>query len=146
MLSSPSLAFTYSHQLQTSASPAVLWRLYSDVSTWPRWDDAFDAVTLDGPFEAGSRGTLTVRGQEPVAFTIVEVVPERGFVDETDIPGGVIRFRHRIEPVDGSGVRLTHEVEIEAPAAIAEQLGATITAGIPHTMAGLAALAEGATP
>jgi hypothetical protein len=143
---SPSLAFTYQHQLVTSASPAALWRLYSDVSTWPRWDDAFEAVTLDGPFAAGSGGLLELRGQAPLAFRIVEAEPERGFVDETEIPGGVIRFRHRIEPADPGGVRLTHEVEIEAPGPLAEQLGAKITAGIPNTMARIAALAEEATP
>jgi hypothetical protein len=58
----------------------------------------------------------------------------------------VIRFRHRIEPADPGRVRLTHEVEIEAPGPLAEQLGAKITAGIPNTMARIAALAEEATP
>src|SRR6266498_455411 len=100
---SPSPTFTYQHQLETSASPAALWRLYSDVTTWPGWDDAFEAVTLDGPFAAGSAGTLKLRGQDPLAFRIVDAEPERGFVDETETPGGVIRFRHRIEPVDGGG-------------------------------------------
>src|SRR5919201_3259659 len=145
MLSS-SLAFSYEHELLTSASPAALWRLYSDVATWPRWDDAFEAVTLDGPFAAGSDGVLKLRGQDPLAFRIVDVEPERGFVDETAIPGGVIRFRHRIEPSDDGRVRLTHRVEIEAPPAVAEALGAKITAGIPHTMAAIAALAKEATP
>ena len=145
MLSTP-LSFSYRNELLTSATPAALWRLYSDVSTWPRWDGAFEAVTLDGPFAEGSSGTLKLHGQEPLTFKITEVTPERGFVDETEIPGGVVRFRHRIEPAEGGQVRLTHEVEIEAPQPIAEQLGAKITAGVPHTMAGLAALAEEATP
>jgi Polyketide cyclase / dehydrase and lipid transport len=141
-----SLAFTYKHELETSATPAALWHLYSDVATWPRWDAAFEAVTLDGPFAAGSRGLLKLRGQEPLAFTIVEAEPKRRFVDETEIAGGLVRFRHRIEPVGASRVRLTHEVEIDAPPPLAEQLGAKITAGIPHTMAAIAALAEEGTP
>ncbi len=137
-----SLAFTYEHAVETAARPDALWRLYSDISTWPRWDAAFEEVTLDGPFAPGSAGTLKIHGQDPLAFRLVEVEPERGFVDETSIPGGVIRFRHRIEPLDDGRVRLTHEVEIEAPQPVAEQLGAKITAGIPHTMTTLAALAE----
>jgi Polyketide cyclase / dehydrase and lipid transport len=143
---STSLSFTYRNELLTSATPAALWRLYSDVSTWPRWDAALEAVTLDGPFAEGSSGTLKLHGQEPLTFKITEVTPERGFVDETEIPGGVVRFRHRIEPVEEGEVRLTHEVEIEAPPPVAEQLGAKITTGVPRTMAGLAALAEEATP
>ena len=143
---SSSLAFTFQHRLETAASPAALWRLYSDVTTWPRWDAAFEEVTLDGPFAPGSAGLLKLRGQNPLAFRIVEVEPERGFVDETEIPGGVVRFRHRIEPLDDGRVRLTHEVEVDAPSPVAERLGEKITAGIPHTMGAIAALAEEATP
>jgi LDH2 family malate/lactate/ureidoglycolate dehydrogenase len=74
------------------------------------------------------------------------VAPQRGFMDETSIPGGVVRLRHHIEPLDDGQLRLTHAVEIEAPAPAAEQIGAMITAGVPETMIRVAALAEEGTP
>jgi uncharacterized protein YndB with AHSA1/START domain len=140
-----SLAFTFQHAVDTPASPEAVWRLYSDVATWPSWDDAVQRVTLDGPFEPGAVGTFKLHGQDPLEFRLLEVQPQRGFMDETSIPGGVVRFRHRIEPLDDGQVRLTHAVEIEAPAPVAEQIGTLITDGVPETMIRLAELAE-ATP
>ena len=29
--------WTCEHTIDTTASPAALWKLYSDVSTWPTW-------------------------------------------------------------------------------------------------------------
>jgi Polyketide cyclase / dehydrase and lipid transport len=141
-----SLAFTFQHVVETPAKPEALWRLYSDVSTWPRWDHAVEVVTLDGPFAEGTTGALKLHGRDPLPFRLTEVDHELGFVDETAIPGGLVRFRHRIAPLDGGRVRLTHAVEIEAPQPVAEELGALISAGVPETMAALATLAEGATP
>ena len=141
-----SLAFTFEHTVDTPARPRALWRLYSDVATWPSWDDAVERVTLDGPFEPGAVGTFKLRGQDPLAFRLLEVDPQRGFMDETSIPGGVVRFRHSIDPLSDGQTRITHAVEIEAPAPIAEQIGAKITAGVPETMARLAALAQEDTP
>ncbi|SRR6266536_1376101 len=141
-----SLAFTFQHTVETAAGPHALWRLYSDVSTWPRWDHAVELVRLDGPFAEGTTGALKLHDRDPLPFRLTEVEPERGFVDETAIPGGLVRFRHRIEPLDSGRVRLTHAVEIDAPPPVAEELGALISAGVPETMAALAKLAEGATP
>jgi uncharacterized protein YndB with AHSA1/START domain len=141
-----SLAFTFQHSVETSATPEAVWRLYSDVATWPAWDDAVERVTLDDAFAPSAVGTFKLHGQDPLDFRLLEVEPQRGFTDETSIAGGVVRFRHRIEPLDGGRVRLTHAVEIEAPAPVAEQIGAHITAGVPETMIRLAELAEEATP
>lgn len=141
-----SLAFTFQHTVETSASPQAVWRLYSDVATWPTWDAAVERLTLDGSFEPGAVGTFKLHGQDPLEFRLLEVEPERGFMDETSIPGGVVRFRHRIEALGDGQVRLTHAVEIEAPAPLAEQLGAKIMAGVPETMIRLAELAREATP
>jgi hypothetical protein len=57
-----------------------------------------------------------------------------------------VRFRHRIEPLEEGRVRLSHAVEIEAPPPVADELGALISAGVPETMAALAALAQEAAP
>lgn len=43
-----------------------IWALYEDVSTWPQWDEQAESVTRDGPFAAGSSGTMTFAGQDPL--------------------------------------------------------------------------------
>jgi len=129
--------FTYSNTVETSAPAAAVWALWSDVSTWPEWDEAIDRVVLDGSFVAGTTGTMAVRGRDPLPFQIVEVEQGRGFADETRLPDATVRFRHTVE-----GGRVTHAVEIEGAEELARSLGAMITAGIPETMATLVALAE----
>jgi hypothetical protein len=135
------MSFTYEHSHRSSASPAAVWRLYSDVSRWPAFDAEAERIELDGPFAAGSRGTMKFRGQEPLPFTLTEVEPERLFTDETRVGDAVVRVRHGLAPV-GDGVEITHAVRVDGPQGLAEELGAMITADMPATIARLARLAE----
>jgi hypothetical protein len=135
------MPFTYEHSVVSSASPAAVWRVYSDVAQWPTFDAEAERIRLDGPFTAGTRGTMKFRGQEPLAFTLIEVEPERVFTDETPVGEAVVRVRHRLDPTP-DGVRITQAVEIDGPEAFAAQLGAMITADMPATMTRLARLAE----
>ncbi len=135
----------FEHTIETNASTEAVWNLYSDVSTWPSWDEGIEAVTLQGPFEPGTEGVLTPAGQGPLPFRMVEATPGRGFVDETEVQGAVLRFIHRLFPLDGGGTRITHRVEIDGPGAddMGPQMGPQITAGIPQTMESLAGHALG---
>jgi polyketide cyclase/dehydrase/lipid transport protein len=136
------MPFTYEHSLLAPASPAAVWRLYSDVSQWPSFDAEAEHIELDGPFVAGSRGTMKFRGQDPLAFVLTEVEPGRVFTDETPVGDAVVRVRHRLDPAPEGGTRITYQVEIDGPEAFATQLGTMITGDIPTTMARLARLAE----
>ena len=136
------MAYRFSHTIATQATPEALWALYADPGTWPSWDPDAEHVTLDGPFATGSGGTMKFKGQDPLTYELADVEPERRFVDVTSVPGATIRFGHRIEP-HGEGVKLTHELEIDADEPFAEQLGTMISADIPDSMTRLARLAEG---
>lgn len=137
----------YEHSIETEASPEAIYRLYSDVATWPRWDEGIAEVTLDGPFAAGTRGVLTPEGQGPLPFRLTEVRSNQGFADETEVPGAgiVLRFVHSLVPLGDGRTRVTHRVTIGGPAAetLGPQIGAGMTAGIPGTMASLARHALG---
>lgn len=132
----------YEHSIVPAATPASIWQLYSDVSTWPEWDAGIAAISIDGPFAAGTMGMITPSGQASLPFTTLEADPERGFVDETEIRGAgiLIRFEHRIVALPDGRSRLTHSVAIRGPIpdAVASEIGAGVSAGIPQTMATLA--------
>jgi Polyketide cyclase / dehydrase and lipid transport len=136
------MPFTYEHTFRTAVSASAIWRLYSDVSNWPAFDPDAERVELDGPFAAGSRGTMKLRDQDPLAFTLIEVVPGRVFTDETPVGDAVVRVRHVLDPAPEGGVELTYVVAIEGPDEFAAQLGAMITADMPETMARVARVAE----
>jgi|tagenome__1003787_1003787.scaffolds.fasta_scaffold19379520_1 hypothetical protein len=135
------MCFTYERSTHSAASAAAVWRLYSDVSRWPSFDAEAERIELDGPFAAGSHGTMKFRGQDPLAFVLTEVEPERVFTDETPVGDAVVRVRHLLDPAP-EGVRITQRVEIDGPEAFAAELGAMITADMPATMTRLARLAE----
>jgi hypothetical protein len=131
------------HTHDTPASPEAVFALWADVEGWPAWDASLVATTLDGPFAAGSAGTLHPQGMpEPIAFTITAVEEGRGFADETRLGPLVLRFRHRVD-ARGEGARIVVEIEAEGPDA--DQVGPAVAADLPESVAALAAAAQGRT-
>jgi hypothetical protein len=94
-------------------------------------------VVLDGPFAAGSGGTMTMDGLPPIPFTLTEVTDGRSFTDETRLPDALLRFEHVLAEVEG-GTRITCRVTIDGP----EELGPQVTEDTPDAMRALARLAE----
>lgn len=87
-----------------------VWALWADVNGWRNWDQGIEAVELHGNnFKAGNGFSLTPRGGEPMKVTIVTATQGEEFSDETELPFGVIRTAHRVEPLAGF-VTITHEV------------------------------------
>lgn len=134
--------WTYEHTIHTQAKADALWALYSDVSTWSSWDGDNEGTTLDGEFVAGSRGRMTFKGQDPIDYTLVEVEPERFFVDESDFGAFAVRFEHQLIPTE-QGTQITHRILIsgQAAAQVGPDLGPKITADVPVAMANIAKMA-----
>lgn len=133
--------YEYEHTVHTTASRNAVWQLWANAETWPDWDTSVTAVTLDGPFTEGTTGTMHLADQPPVGITLVQVTPGAGFVDETEIPGAVLRFDHRLATTP-EGTSITHRVTIDGDEDFVAQLGPAVTSDVPDAMAGLAALAE----
>jgi hypothetical protein len=105
---------------------SAVFALWADVEAWPAWDASLIATTLDGPFAAGTTGTLHPQGMpEPIA----------GFADETRLGPLVLRFQHRAEP-RGAGSRIVVSIEAEGPDA--DQIGPAVAEDLPESVAALA--------
>jgi hypothetical protein len=137
--------WTYTHAIETTAAAEAIFALYADTGSWPEWDAGLERMALNGPFATGTTGSMTLRGQEPMAMRLAWVEAGRGFEDETPIPGAdaVVRVRHTLEPLGEGGTRITHALTIDGPAAnaLGPTIGPAITADFPQTMASLAARA-----
>jgi hypothetical protein len=124
------------HTHLTAAAPDAVFALWADVEGWPSWDASLIAAALDGPFAAGSSGTLHPQGMpEPIGFELTAVEPGAGFADETRLGPLVLRFRHRVEP-HGDGARIVVSVEADGPDA--EQVGPAVAEDLPESVAALA--------
>ena len=127
------------HTHESVAAPEAVFALWADVEGWPAWDASLIATTLDGPFAAGTTGTLHPQGMPgPIAFEITAVEPGAGFADETRLGPLVLRFRHRVEGRPG-GSRIV--VSIEAEGLDAEQVGPAVAEDLPESVAALAGAA-----
>jgi uncharacterized protein YndB with AHSA1/START domain len=136
--------WTFQASANSKASPETIWGLYTDVANWKRWDDAIIASNLEGAFEPGSKGSMTIEGNPyPLGFVLLEVEANRLFRDVTEIPGVAIEFRHKLEPTS-EGTKITHHVTISGPGweRGAATIGKKLEQGLPHTVASLAKLAE----
>jgi uncharacterized protein YndB with AHSA1/START domain len=132
------------HTVETTAAPQALWRHWSDVAAWPRWNAGIETIEIDGPFAVGTTITMTTPGQEPIPLRIVELVPGAVFTDEMDAGDFVVRTAHRLETLAGGGTRVIYRTEITGPAAdeIGPKLGPEITDDFPEVLAALVTLAE----
>ena len=43
---------------ETTASAEQVWRVWSDVNSWPEWNPDMKESRLDGPLQQGTRGTI----------------------------------------------------------------------------------------
>lgn len=130
--------------MEVRATAATVFALWADAASWAVWDPDVKAATRTGPFVAGAEGTITPRQGPTMRIRITRVVPQQAFDAEARLPGCRMRFVHELVPV-GAGVRVTHRVEFEGPLAFIFRalIGPQLVRGIPGTMAGLKAAAEG---
>ncbi|RKN38615.1 SRPBCC family protein [Streptomyces hoynatensis] len=135
----------FEHSLDADVTPEQVWARYADHATWPEWHAGIAQIHIDGPFAAGSTGTMTPVGQDTVPVTLTEVTVNESFSDETPVGDtAVLRFVHRLAALPGGGTRITHRVEIDGPAAdqVGPQLGPQIAKGIPTIVESLAKAAQ----
>jgi uncharacterized protein YndB with AHSA1/START domain len=133
------------HSIETTAAPETIWRLWSDVDGWPRWNADLDRVELSGPFAQGSAITMFPREDDPIELTIAETDEPEGFTDQADLGPVVVRTAHRVERLGDTRSRIVYRMEITGPEAdtLGPQIGPEITADFPEVLDKLAAVAEG---
>jgi len=135
--------YEYSHE--TSAPREAVWRHWSDMASWPRWNDGIQTIDVEGPFSVGTTFTMTPPGDEPIRMRLVEIEPGESFTDEMDAGDFVVRTEHRLEPVTAGLTRIVYRTVITGQAAdrVGPELGPEITADFPEVLAALAKLAGG---
>jgi hypothetical protein len=103
--------YRVSHSELTSAKPEDVWAHWSEISNWTNWDEGLEATTHEGSFDVGESFMLVPKGApQAVEVTLVDVVPNERFVDETNLPFGTIRASHTIDK-EGDKYRVTHTIE-----------------------------------
>lgn len=139
------------HRIRVATAAETIFRIYQDVPGWSTWDPDTRRATLDGPFEVGSRGSLTPAQGRTVPMLLTDVVPGRSFTVESRIPLFRMVFEHELHDVDAPSGRATrpqteviHRVTLSGPLVLllGRMLVRQLNAGLPVTLARLKTLAE----
>jgi len=132
------------HSVETTAAPETIWKLWTDVGDWPRWNADLDRAELTGPFAPGGEITMFPREDDPIELIIAEADEPKRFVDQADLGPVVVRTAHRVERLGPDRSRIVYRMEITGPEAdtLGPQIGPEITSDFPDVLAKLAAVAE----
>jgi uncharacterized protein YndB with AHSA1/START domain len=129
--------------VETKASPQTAWKIWSDTSTWPEWNPDVQSMTLNGPFAAGTTGTMKTK-QGTRAIQLTEVVPGRSFrLETTVIP--LTRFAFVCQVAGSAGATtLSQAIVVGGPLGglLGGMMGKQIADTFPALLQGLARKAE----
>lgn len=132
--------WTHEHSTEINASPARIWALLSDVPGWKHWNAGIEDIRMHGPFAAGTTFTMKPPGEDAFTSTLIEVVAQEVFTDETIIDGTRVVVIHRILPLAPDRAKVSYSTQITGPAA--EAFGPMVTADFPEVLSALKRLAE----
>ncbi|HEY2018206.1 MAG TPA: SRPBCC family protein [Bryobacteraceae bacterium] len=122
------------HSLECAVSVDFAWRFWTNVNNW-RLDSDVEAVELDGPFEAGSRGATISRSSGRIEWRIASLDRNREAVIEIPVQQATARFRWTFENLDAR-TRMTQRASLsgdgatELVAAMASMVEGNLPAGM----------------
>jgi hypothetical protein len=131
------------HRIVVRAPAARIFGIYEKVDAWHTWDPDTQQAFIDGPFEAGSRGTLKPTRGNTVPMMLTQVVKNKLFTAESKIALFRMVFEHELTP-KGNNTEVVHRVTFSGPLSflLGRMLAKPVNAGLPVTLANLKKLAE----
>jgi uncharacterized protein YndB with AHSA1/START domain len=112
------MSWELKHSVIANAHRQTVWEFVSNIDNLARVEgDAVESMTLDGPFQAGTRGTTKMRGQEPTHWRLVEVQPPERAVFEMELIEAVVRFAWTYEELTDGRTRLSQHIVLQGPGA-----------------------------
>lgn len=104
----------FSHSLATTATPAKIWSIWTDVEGWPTWDTELSRAALDGDFAVHARGTLKPLRGPSSTFVITSPTPGQGYAFMTRLPLCRLTVQRTLD-TDGAHTGFTHAVRFDGP-------------------------------
>ena len=99
--------------VDVDAAPATVWRVLTDVESWPTWSASMTAVERlqQGELGVGSSARVTQPKLKAAVYTVTECEPGRSFVWEMKAAGLQVRAGHFVEERGEGRARMVLGVE-----------------------------------
>ena len=105
------------HSVVANANRKIVWEFHSNVDNIARVEGDAVSMTLDGPYQAGTKGTTNIVGQDPTHWQLVEVIPPERSVTEIELTEAVVRTTWTFEELPDGRTRLSQHMVLEGPGA-----------------------------
>lgn len=132
--------WTHEDSIETSAPPARVWELFSNVERWKDWNAGIESIELHGLFAEGTTFTMQSPGEDALTSTLIEVRPNESFTDETIVDQTRVLVSHRLVPLASGKTKIIYSTQITGPGAA--EFGPMVTSDFPEVLAALKNLAE----
>lgn len=97
--------------LETKAAPTRVWRIWSDVNTWPDWNPDMKESRLNGPLQVGTTGMINTRSGGKHDVVVTQFEDGRSFeLESTAMPMTKLAIRATVTPT-ASGARIAQGFE-----------------------------------
>ena len=126
--------------METRAAPADVWRVWSDVNTWPAWNPDMKESRLDGPLRLGTTGTINTRSGGKHEVVVTQLEDGKSFeLESTAMPMTRMAIRATVTPIQG-GTRISQAFEARGLLApiVGPMMGGMILKPFSAVLAGLA--------
>ena len=112
------MPWEWKHSVLAEAPRQTVWEFVSQIDNLARVEgDAVESMTLDGPFQAGTKGTTKMRGQQPTHWRLAEVKPPERAVYEMELAEAVVHFTWTYEELPDGRTRLSQHITPGGPGA-----------------------------
>lgn len=103
---------THADQIEVAATPGAVFRMYSDVENWSRWDHTIQYSHVD-KFESGGRGVLKSKNGPKSKMEVLEVVDGVSFTTRFRLPMCTLQLKYEIRSTGVSKTLVTHSVVLD---------------------------------
>lgn len=97
------------YSLETTASAATIWSIWTDVPHWKDWDTGLKDASMKGEFKRDAKGVITSLEGRKSKFTVVEMVEGESYTYKTKLPLGSLYVKRSLSTTGGT-TTFTHEV------------------------------------
>ncbi len=129
--------------IEIDARKESIWKLWSDVENWNKWDAEVQQAKLNGKFETGTTGLLKPTNGPKSKFVIKSATFPIEFTTSSSLLLAKMDFVHKLTEKNGK-LLLTHGVEIRGITTFlfSKVIGKKIIAELPKAMQSLSEMAK----
>ncbi len=91
-----------------------IWRIWTDVNSWPKWHGDLDYCKMEGPFQVGNFFMLKPKGVSPFKIVLTEIEQGKKFTDCTTFFGAKMYDTHAMEETS-EGLLLSNTLVVTGP-------------------------------